>query len=123
MEVTMARKDILGRAGESLAVAHLRQQGYLIIERNWRCAQGEIDIVARDGATTVFVEVKTRSSVNYGHPFEALSLVKLSRLRRLAGAWCEAHPAVHGDIRIDAIAVISPSYEPPTIEHLEAVFA
>jgi putative endonuclease len=119
----MARKDILGKAGESLAVAHLRQQGFLIIERNWRCAQGEIDIVARDGTTTVFIEVKTRSSVASGHPFEALTVVKLSRLRRLAGAWCEAHPAVRGDIRIDAIAVISPSYEPPVIEHLRAVFA
>jgi putative endonuclease len=119
----VARKDILGRAGESLAVAYLRQRGYLIIERNWRCALGEIDIVAREGDTTVFVEVKTRSTLACGHPFEALSLVKLGRLRRLAGAWCESHPAVRGDIRIDAIAVVSPSYAPPTIEHLQAVLA
>lgn len=119
----MARKDILGRAGESLAVDYLRQQGYLIIERNWRCAQGEIDIVARDGATTVFVEVKTRSSLRCGHPFEALSLVKMARLRRLAGAWCDAHPSVRGDIRIDAIAVISPTDAAPSIEHLEGILA
>ena len=123
----MAEKDALGRAGEQLAAEHLIRCGYTVIERNWRCRQGEIDIIARDGigksAVTVFVEVKTRSGVAYGHPFEALSLTKLARLRRLAGAWCEAHPLVVGDIRIDAIAVISPAHEPPTIEHIEAVFA
>lgn len=119
----MAEKDALGRTGEQLAVEHLVDSGYVVIERNWRCRQGEIDIVVRHGATTVFVEVKTRSGVGYGHPFEALSLTKLARLRRLAGAWCEAHPSVHGDIRIDVIAVISPRDAAPQIEHLEAVFA
>lgn len=119
----MAEKDALGRTGEQLAVEFLIRCGYAVVERNWRCRQGEIDIVARDGATTVFVEVKTRSGVGFGHPFEALSLTKLARLRRLAGAWCEAHPETSGDIRIDAIAVISPPHEAPQIEHLEALFA
>jgi putative endonuclease len=119
----MAEKDVLGRTGEQLAVEYLIDSGYVVIERNWRCRQGEVDVVARHGATTVFVEVKTRSGVCYGHPFEALSLTKLSRLRRLAGAWCEAHPSVRGDIRIDVIAVISPRGIAPQIEHLEAVFA
>ena len=119
----MAEKDALGRMGEQLAVEFLIRAGYTVLERNWRCRQGEIDIVAREGGTTVFVEVKTRSGVGYGHPFEALSLTKLARLRRLAGAWCETHPEVVGDIRIDAIAVISPPHESPTIEHIEAVFA
>lgn len=119
----MAEKDALGRTGEQLAVEFLVQSGYRVLERNWRCRQGEIDIIARDGATTVFVEVKTRSGLGYGHPFEALSLPKLARLRRLAGAWCEAHPLVVGDIRIDAIAVISPRFAPPQIGHLESVFA
>lgn len=119
----MAEKDALGRTGEQLAVEFLIRGGYAILERNWRCRQGEIDIVAQDGRTTVFVEVKTRSGVGYGHPFEALTLTKLARLRRLAGAWCEAHPHVVGDIRIDAIAVISPPHAAPQIEHIEAVFA
>lgn len=119
----MAEKDALGRTGEQLAVEFLLRNGYAVVQRNWRCRQGEIDIVARVGNTTVFVEVKTRSGVGYGHPFEALSLTKLARLRRLAGAWCEAHPTVVGDIRIDAIAIISPPHEAPTIEHIEAVFA
>lgn len=119
----MAHKDIIGVAGESLAVDYLRRVGFTIIERNWRCSAGEIDIVARDGATTVFVEVKTRTSLTAGHPFEALTRPKRGRLRRLAGLWCEAHPGVRGDIRIDAIAVLSPSYESPTIEHLRMVDA
>ncbi|MBK5237998.1 MAG: YraN family protein [Actinomycetales bacterium] len=119
----MAEKDALGRTGEQLAVEFLVQRGYAVVERNWRCRQGEIDIVARHRGTTVFVEVKTRSGLGYGHPFEALSLTKLARLRRLAGAWCEAHPEISGDIRIDAIAVLSPPRESPIIEHLEAVFA
>lgn len=119
----MARKDILGTAGESLAVEYLRSEGFTIIERNWRCSSGEIDIVAREGAATVFVEVKTRSSLASGHPFEALNRAKVARLRKLAGLWCESHPTVRGDIRIDAIAVVSPAFDSPTIEHLRMVDA
>lgn len=119
----MARKDILGTAGESLAVDYLRREGFTIIERNWRCPTGEIDIVAREDGVTVFVEVKTRSSLAAGHPFEALSRAKLARLRRLAGLWCDAHPSTQGDIRIDAIAVLSPDFDPPTIDHVRMVDA
>ena len=119
----MARKDILGKAGESLAVDYLRRNGFTIIERNWRCPSGEIDIVARDGATTVFVEVKTRSSLATGHPFEALNRSKLARMRRLAGLWCDGHPTVRGDIRLDAIAVLSPAFDAPSIEHVRMVDA
>src|SRR4051812_47988572 len=102
----MAAKDALGRRGEAIAERHLVASGLTIVERNWRCPEGEIDIVARDGPDLVFAEVKTRSSVAYGHPLEAITPVKLARLRRLAGAWCLAHPEQTGDIRIDAVAVI-----------------
>ena len=102
----MARKDVLGRTGEQLAVDHLIDQGFEIIERNWRCRDGEIDIVAREGRTTVVVEVKTRGGTGYGHPLEAITPVKLARLRRLAGAWCAAHGPVTA-LRIDAIAVVA----------------
>ncbi len=88
----MAAKDVLGARGEELAAAALAAAGMLVIDRNWRCGQGEIDIVAVDGDETVFVEVKTRASVAYGHPLEAITAQKLARLRRLAAAWCEAHP-------------------------------
>ena len=118
----MAAKDVLGIRGEDIAVEALKASGYTIVERNWRCSQGEIDIVAVDGSETVFVEVKTRSSVAFGHPFAAITVLKLARLRRLAAAWCEQHPGPHNAIRIDAISVIAPSLTTPTIEHLRRVF-
>jgi putative endonuclease len=118
----MAAKDVLGSRGEDLAATALTEAGMLVIDRNWRCPQGEIDIVAVDGGETVFVEVKTRSSVKFGHPLEAITAQKLARLRRLAAAWCEAHPGDHSRIRIDAVAVIAPSSGTPTVEHLRRVF-
>jgi putative endonuclease len=118
----MAAKDVLGRRGEDLAAAFLTEAGYLVVDRNWRCGQGEIDIVAVDGAETVFVEVKTRSSVAFGHPFEAITTQKLARLRRLAAAWCADSPGDHFRIRIDAISVIAPPGSPPQIDHLLRVF-
>lgn len=117
----MAAKDELGRRGERLAEAHLIARGCTVLDRNWRCAQGEIDLVVLDGDEVAFVEVKTRTSVAFGHPLEAITVAKLARLRRLAGAWCEAHPRT-GRIRIDAVAVIAPARGEPTIEHLKAVF-
>lgn len=118
----MAAKDDLGKRGESLAADHLVATGYRVLERNWRCSQGEIDIVAFKDNEVVFVEVKTRSSVAYGHPLEAITVAKLARLRRLAGAWCQAHPDVRSAVRIDAIAIIAPTRGLIEIEHLERVF-
>lgn len=118
----MAAKDELGRRGEDLAARHLVASGLTIVERNWRCSLGEIDVVARDAGELVFVEVKTRSSVAFGHPLEAITATKLARLRRLAAAWCEEHPGSHERIRIDAIAVIAPRRGAVQIEHLARVF-
>ena len=118
----MAAKDALGRRGEAIAARHLVRSGLTIVERNWRCPQGEIDLVARDHGELVFVEVKTRSSVEYGHPLEAITPRKLARLRRLAGAWCLAHPDQRGDVRIDAVAVIAPRSGAIEVEHLAGVF-
>ena len=102
----MTQRQALGRSGEDLAVDHLLGQGYAILDRNWRCPIGELDIVARDGETTVVVEVKTRSGLGFGHPLDAITPVKLARLRRLAAAWCEAHGgATH--LRVDAVAVLT----------------
>jgi putative endonuclease len=118
----MAAKDELGRRGEKLAADYVVGAGLEIIERNWRCAQGEIDLVAKDGAELVFVEVKTRSSIAFGHPLEAVTTAKLARLRRLAAAWCEAHPGIHQSIRIDVVAIIAPTNGLVEIEHLRRVF-
>ena len=120
--VCMAAKDELGKRGENLAADHLVAAGFEILERNWRCAQGEIDLVARDAAELVFIEVKTRSSVSFGHPLEAVTSAKLARLRRLAAAWCDAHPGTHENIRIDVVAIIAPTHGLVEIEHLRRVF-
>ena len=118
----MAAKDALGRRGEAIAVRYLAAGGMSILDRNWRCAQGEIDVVARDGDELVFVEVKTRSGVGFGHPLEAITAAKLARLRRLAAAWCLSHPGDHDRIRIDAVAVIAPRVGEVVVEHLARVF-
>lgn len=118
----MAAKDALGRRGEEIAARHLIAKGLTIIERNWRCARGEIDIIAREGDVLVFAEVKTRSSTRYGHPLEAITAVKLGRLRQLAALWCEAHPGHWRRIRIDAVAVLAPRDASVTVEHLVGVF-
>ncbi|MDF2442032.1 MAG: putative endonuclease [Subtercola sp.] len=118
----MKAKDELGRRGEELAAQYLVEQGYGILERNWRCRQGEIDVVAEHEGVTVFVEVKTRSGLRYGHPFEAITIAKMARLRRLAGAWCEAAPSGRRQIRIDAIGVLVPPRQHAVIEHLVGIF-
>ncbi len=116
----MARKDDLGRTGEQLAVEHLTAAGYTIVDRNWRCSLGEIDIVARRGDTTVVVEVKTRSGVGFGHPLDAVTPRKLVRLRRLSAAWCEsqARSAVPRSLRIDVIGVVV-ARDGITIDHVQ----
>ncbi|MDI2097713.1 YraN family protein [Ruicaihuangia caeni] len=116
----MAQKDRLGREGESLAAEYLERRGYTIVERNWRCRSGEVDIVAEHQGELVLVEVKTRSSEAFGHPFAAITPAKQSRLRRLAGLWREAHPGT-GAIRIDAVAVLRSNDGAAAIEHLRAV--
>ncbi|WP_127793679.1 YraN family protein [Agromyces sp. LHK192] len=117
----MAHNTELGRRGEDLAVEHLEARGMRVIDRNWRCRIGEIDIVARDGRDTVFVEVKTRTSADFGHPFEAITARKLARMRRLAVAWCEQATEPVGRIRVDAIAVLAPTGARTVVEHLEGV--
>ena len=107
-----------------LAAEHLEASGLSVVDRNWRCAQGEIDLVAFDETEDelVFVEVKTRSGLRYGHPLEAVTREKLARLRRLAMAWCAEHPGAHNRVRIDVIAIIAPRRGLVEIEHLERVF-
>lgn len=117
----MAEKDRLGREGESLAARWLEERGYTVLHRNWRCAAGELDLIVRHGHTTIFVEVKTRSSTAYGHPFEAITTAKTARLRRLVAEWCRTHGPVSGGTRIDAVAVLCARGADPSVEHLVGV--
>lgn len=116
----MAAKDDLGRAGEERAAAHLRGLGYVIEDRNWRCDQGEIDLVASEGGSLLVVEVKTRTSERFGHPFEAIDERKRRRLWRLAFAWASAHPERSRGrvIRLDAIGLVGDDPRTARLEHL-----
>jgi len=119
----MAAKDELGRAGERRAVAHLTARGFDILDRNWRAAGGEVDVVARVGAHLVFVEVKTRRSDLFGDPLEAVDARKRARIWRLAHAWCAAHPddARGCRCRLDVIGITGSDPSKARLEHVEDV--
>jgi putative endonuclease len=117
----MRAKDVLGRRGEELAAVYLQAHGMRIVERNWRCPEGEIDIVALDGDALVIAEVKTRKSLAYGHPFEAVGADKLVRLHRLAAAWCRDRGLRMSLCRVDVIAVLDDGTGEPALEHLKGV--
>jgi putative endonuclease len=117
----MRAKDALGRYGEELAVEHLRRQGLTIVARNWRCGSGELDVVAREGATLVVCEVKTRSSRAYGDPLEAVSPRKMRRLRALALRWLDEQQVHVPEIRFDVIGIVQPPEGPPVLQHLRGV--
>ena len=116
----MAVKDVLGRFGEDTAAAHLVRAGLVLLERNWRCREGEIDIVAIDGRVLVFCEVKTRSSAAFGSPAEAVSPAKLQRLRRLAAVWLAEHPGSWPELRFDVVSVLRRP-DRLQVDHLRAV--
>jgi putative endonuclease len=114
----------VGAYGEQLAARYLVESGIQILDRNWRCDQGEIDIVAMDDRCLVIVEVKTRRSLAFGSPVEAVTAVKAARLRRLACCWLAENRSLVdsvADVRIDVIGVLRPVSGPAQIEHLVAV--
>ena len=113
--------DALGRFGEQVAADHLAAAGLEVLDRNWRCDVGELDLVAADGSELVVVEVKTRRSAAYGTPAEAVTWRKLARLRRLAAAWLAAHDVQPCSVRIDVVAVTVPRHGGPQVEHLVGV--
>jgi putative endonuclease len=114
-------KDVLGRQGEQLAVEHLQRAGLRILDRNWRCAEGEVDIVAAERRTLVICEVKTRSGIRYGTPLEAITRQKRNRLRRLAIRWVVAHGVLFDEIRVDVVGVLRAESGGFTVEHVRGV--
>lgn len=99
------RKQISGIKGEDLAVSLLRKKGYKIIERNFRIRGGEIDIIAQDGDILVFVEVKARSSEEFGSPLEAITYRKMKSLIKTAQFYKIKNPNLPEAMRIDAVAI------------------
>jgi putative endonuclease len=120
----MSEKQELGRFGERLAAAHLESRGYRIRERNFRCRQGEIDIIAEDGDCLAFVEVRTRRGGATGSAAESLTLQKGARIREAAEAYCQGHPLAPEQRRIDVIAIdLSRGGRLLRLEHIENAFS
>lgn len=119
---TTAARQAIGAYGESVARRHLIEQGMVVLDHNWRCESGEIDLVLRDGTVLVVCEVKTRSSSQTcGTPHEAITTAKLRRLQRLAIAWQEAHGVRADDVRVDLVAVIRPPRGPAEVDHVRGI--
>ena len=121
-QMTMTRVQ-LGAMGEALAVDHLTRMGLRILNRNWRCRYGELDVIASDDATrtVVFVEVKTRTGDGYGGLPHAVTERKVRRLRRLAGLWLAGQDRRWAELRIDVIGVRIGRRRTPEITHLQGV--
>jgi putative endonuclease len=112
----------LGRLGEELAADFLTGLGMVVLARNWRCRQGELDLVAADGRRLVVCEVKTRSGTGYGDPAEAVTRRKMGRIRQLTRCWLAEHRVRWCEVRFDVISVHCPPGCEPHVEHLQGVF-
>ncbi len=108
--MTQARRA-LGATGEDAVAAWYVDHGYEIVDRNWRCRAGELDLIVRRGRTFVFCEVKTRSSDAFGAPVEAITREKQVRLRHLAARWLEDAPLRPTEIRFDVASVLAGEIE------------
>ena len=112
----------LGDAGERAVADWYEASGYTVLDRNWRCRDGELDLVVARGSVVVFCEVKTRRSDAFGQPFEAVTLAKQRRLRTLATRWLAEHPGGARDVRFDVAAVRMSRTGDPSTEVIEAAF-
>lgn len=111
----------VGREGEAIAAHYLREHGFTVTRRNWRCQYGEVDIIARDRAgTLIFVEVKTRRARGAGDPLEAITQLKLSHMNAVSQEW-RRQLRFSGRIRLDAIGITLGIPGGPRIEHLRGV--
>jgi putative endonuclease len=110
-----------GQAGEDLACAHLQERGLRVLERNFRCRGGEIDLVARDGDVVVFVEVKERSGSSHGTAIEAVTPLKRHRLLRAARFYAAGHGLLEKAVRFDVVA-IDWGPEGPRVRHEAGAF-
>ena len=114
-------KQILGKEGERIAEAYLRKKGYKIIERNFRCALGELDLIVLDRRVLVFVEVKTRTGNSFGTPFEAVEFRKQQKMIQAAQYFIAQRRLQQRDSRFDVVGISWPGRE-PVVEHIENAF-
>jgi putative endonuclease len=114
-------KQSLGAYGERVAATHLVERGLVLLDRNWRCGEGEVDLVLREGPVLVVCEVKTRTSTRYGTPHEAITDAKLERLQRLGQRWAAEHGVRPEEFRVDLVAVLRPPRGPAQVEHVRGI--
>jgi putative endonuclease len=119
--MTTARQAV-GAYGERVAEQHLTAQGLVVVARNWRCRDGEVDLILRDGDDVVFCEVKTRRGTLYGTPAEAVVGAKARRLRRLAARWLAETGVRPREVRFDVVSVLTQPRGPSRVEHVRAAF-
>ncbi|UGQ14113.1 YraN family protein [Yinghuangia sp. ASG 101] len=116
------RNTAVAGYGERVAERRLTEAGLVVVDRNWRCAAGELDLVALDRGVLVVCEVKTRRAAGFEHPCAAVGPDKAERLRRLAERWIAAHPHIvrpGGDVRIDLVAVVPSRRGAAHVEHVK----
>jgi putative endonuclease len=122
MTENIASRAQIGALGEQLAVEHLTALGWRVLTRNWRCRHGELDVIAVEpGGVVVFVEVKTRTSEQFGGVAQAVTPDKVRRLRRLAGLWLANQSGSWPQVRIDVLGVRVGRLPTPEISHLQGV--
>jgi putative endonuclease len=112
----------LGRRGEDLAATYLTDRGLVVLSRNWRCRDGELDVVATDGHSLVVCEVKTRTSADYGDPAEFVTPEQMVRIRRATQAWLRRYRVRWCAIRFDVFTVLWPPSGRPQVRHLRGAF-
>jgi putative endonuclease len=118
---TAAQRNAMGVYGEDLAARHLVTDGMVVLDRNWRCPEGELDLVLRDGAVVVVCEVKTRRNASFGTPLEAVTPAKVARLRRLAARWLREHSVSVREVRIDLVGIDLSKPVDERLDHVRGV--
>lgn len=114
-------KQVLGKEGERVAEQYLKNKGYKLIERNYRCALGELDLIVLDRRVVVFVEVKTRTGHGYGSPLEAVEFRKQRKMIRAAQYFLSEKKLHQRDARFDVVGISWPG-RAPVVEHIENAF-
>jgi putative endonuclease len=120
--VASDRRRALGTSGEDAAADWYEARGYRVLDRNWRCREGELDLVLANASVVVFCEVKTRRSDAFGAPFEAVTRTKQRRVRVLAARWLEAHPQRGAQIRFDVASVTARPRAAVEVDVIQAAF-
>lgn len=117
----MAKHNDLGKWGEDIAADYLQRKGYVILERDWKSGHRDLDIIAMDGDTVVFVEVKTRSNRLFTDPVDAVGYQKIRHLQQAANHYVK-YRHIDRDIRFDIICIVVSEEKTPEIEHIEDAF-